>query len=344
MNTLERFIGRGVQYVGLVPRRSATGLIAEVYAQAEREFQLAPPLTVHSPAPRLLAAVWSATRETLIVGDGRVMKEAIAASVSAANACPYCVDVHSVMLEAGSRREVAVAIAGGRADELVDEEARATLQWSLATPLSAPAGTTTAQLGTAIVFHYVNRVVNVFMREGSPLALPSGLGWLRGGLSAVAARTVGRTTLNKPAAPGASLGLLADLEVRSGIRWIDEHPTIGPSLARLFAVAGEGVRGLMSAESRATIEGALLGWRGEDPPLGRGWLDRALAGIHADDVPGARLALLTARCAYQVGTEDVALFRACHASDEALVQLVGFGAAAAARRVATWLGPGEVRS
>ena len=45
----------GVRYLHPVPAAAATGLVAEVYAQAEREFGLLPPLPLHSPLPRLLA-------------------------------------------------------------------------------------------------------------------------------------------------------------------------------------------------------------------------------------------------------------------------------------------------
>lgn len=346
MSALERFGDRAIQHIRPVSRKRASGLVALVYDQLEQEFQLAPPLTVHSAAPRLLAAVWSATRETLVVGDGRITKEAVAAAVSAANACPFCIDVHSVMLEAGSQRDVAVAIATQQLEDVKDPQTRALVRWSLATtrPLDSrtlmpplPAGAATAYAGTAIVFHYINRVVNVFMREGSPLALPVGLGWLRAGVSAIAARTVGRAILEKAAAPGASLGLLAGFDKVSGIAWIDEHPTIGPALSRLFGVAREGGVDLMSDSTLSEVEASLLKWSGEDPPIGRGWLTEALATVRPDDAPAARLALLSARCAYQVGDDDVAAFRARHASDDALVRIVAFGAAAAARRVATWL-------
>lgn len=55
---MERFGNRGTRHVRPVPRAAAEGLVAAVYQQLARELQLAPPLTVHAPAPRLLA--WGA--------------------------------------------------------------------------------------------------------------------------------------------------------------------------------------------------------------------------------------------------------------------------------------------
>jgi hypothetical protein len=65
------------KYVHAVPPAEATGLVAEVYEQLARDFQIVSPIIVHSPAPRLLAAVWCVLRETLVAGRvSRAHKEA----------------------------------------------------------------------------------------------------------------------------------------------------------------------------------------------------------------------------------------------------------------------------
>ena len=76
-----------VKYVRAVPPAEANGLVAAVYAQLTEDFQITAPLVLHSPTPRLLAAVWCVLRETLIAGRiPRAEKEAIATGVSQANA------------------------------------------------------------------------------------------------------------------------------------------------------------------------------------------------------------------------------------------------------------------
>lgn len=50
--------GRVVKYIKPVPRGEAEGLVASVYKQAEKEFALVPPITLHSQAPEVLAAVF----------------------------------------------------------------------------------------------------------------------------------------------------------------------------------------------------------------------------------------------------------------------------------------------
>jgi alkylhydroperoxidase family enzyme len=71
-------------------------LSRRVLDQAAREFQMVPPITIHSADPQLMAGLWCLTREASVVGaKGRAAREAVAAAVSRLNACPYCVTVHS---------------------------------------------------------------------------------------------------------------------------------------------------------------------------------------------------------------------------------------------------------
>ncbi|BBZ29307.1 hypothetical protein MMAD_36020 [Mycolicibacterium madagascariense] len=57
-----RFAPLIIKHVEAVPPRAAQGLVAEVYQQMRDEFQLVPPVTLHAPVPRLLAAVWGMLR------------------------------------------------------------------------------------------------------------------------------------------------------------------------------------------------------------------------------------------------------------------------------------------
>ena len=92
-----------VRHVSVVDPDAADGLVADVYAQTDRDFgMLAPPVALHSPSPPLLAASWLLLRESLLATGSadRSAKEAVATAVSQANACPYCVDVHGATLAA----------------------------------------------------------------------------------------------------------------------------------------------------------------------------------------------------------------------------------------------------
>ena len=111
-----------IKYVQAVSPRSAEGLVAQVYVQIKRDFgDIVEPLMLHSRLPELLAGCWSVTRESLVVGGvPREIKEAVAATISKINRCPYCVDAHTMMLHATASHEAAVAIGQSREDQIQD--------------------------------------------------------------------------------------------------------------------------------------------------------------------------------------------------------------------------------
>jgi len=98
-----------IKYIHAVKAASAEGLVKQVYAQIKRDFGAqVEPFTLHSPYPKLLAGAWMACRESELAGNvGRDIKEAVAATVSKINQCPYCVDAHTIILNASGRRNVA---------------------------------------------------------------------------------------------------------------------------------------------------------------------------------------------------------------------------------------------
>ena len=121
-------------------------LLAQSYHQIKRDFgALVEPFTLHAPAPRLLAGIWMATRETELVGIvRREIKEAVAATVSRLNQCPYCVDAHTMMLHAVSAHGTATAISQVNGGEIQDPAIRQIVAWAEATrsPDDPPAAKT----------------------------------------------------------------------------------------------------------------------------------------------------------------------------------------------------------
>ncbi|MFD9894006.1 carboxymuconolactone decarboxylase family protein [Amycolatopsis sp. NPDC059027] len=295
---------REVRYVEVVRARRAKGLVGQVYRQIERDFgMLAPPVALHAAAPPVLAAAWAMLRESLIAGGAasRVAKEVVATSVSEGNACPYCVEVHGMTLGSlGSPAEAAM-IESGEYAAIEDTDTRELARWARGEgPL--PDGispSTAAELtAVAVVFHYLNRMVNVFLGPSPlPPAVPS------------SARPKVRDVLGRflkpgtPPKPGAALELLPKSAVDSPL-WTNENPVIADAFAR----AGEtiitaaswippGVRRLVTREVAV--------WDGRPPGLSRAWLDPVVAELPEDERPAARLALLVAKAAYQVDADVV---------------------------------------
>ncbi|WP_018657671.1 carboxymuconolactone decarboxylase family protein [Actinomadura flavalba] len=331
-----------ISYVAPIRYEAAHGLVADVYAQVERDFGLlAPPVILHAPAPDVLAAAWALLRETLVAGDParRAVKEAVAAGVSRANTCPYCVDVHGAMLFGLARDADAAAVAAGRFDAVGDRRLREAVTWAARTGTDprAPAPVEDAHraetTGVALAFHYYNRMVSVFL-PGSPFP-PGASPRVRGGLSRVVGRTM-RSSARRAYPPGAALPLLpADTAAPagSGAVWAAGDPVITETFARVAAVLAAAGERSLPGTVRALVTERVAAWDGKAPPLAGDPLGGALDALPEADRPAGRLALLTALAAYRVDDRVVADFRATAPDDATLVEAVAWSAFTAACRV-----------
>ncbi|EFP15771.1 putative alkylhydroperoxidase AhpD family core domain protein, partial [Mycobacterium tuberculosis SUMu002] len=161
-----------VNHIEPVAPRRAGGAVAEVYAEARREFgRLPEPLAMLSPDEGLLTAGWATLRETLLVGQvPRGRKEAVAAAVAASLRCPWCVDAHTTMLYAAGQTDTAAAILAGTAPAAGDPNAPY-VAWAAGTgtPAGPPApfgpDVAAEYLGTAVQFHFIARLVLVLLDE-----------------------------------------------------------------------------------------------------------------------------------------------------------------------------------
>lgn len=317
---------REVRYVTAVPPRHAHGLVAQVYQQVERDFgMLAPPIALHSPAPEVLAASWAILRESLVAGGlaSRADKEVVAAAVSRANICPYCVEVHGMALGSLGRAGDAAAISGDQ--EIEDPSTRALAEWASGGDGSVAPESQPELIGVAVAFHYLNRMVNVFLGPSPlPPAVPA------------SARRVARSVLGhflKPAdaTPGAALTLLPEAAPPGDLGWAKGNETIEAAFTRAAGVIDDAARASVPARVREVVRRELAFWPGSSPALTASWVEPAIVGLPASERATARLALLTAIASYQVDATVVDAFRRYQPSDRALVELVAWASLSAAR-------------
>src|SRR6476469_1189203 len=100
-----------MRFIEPVKPSDATGLVAEIYGEVKRDFALLrdprgnSPFLAHSPHAELLAALWSAFYETVLVERDvrRADKETVATSVSKINDCPFCADAHALLADVAGR-------------------------------------------------------------------------------------------------------------------------------------------------------------------------------------------------------------------------------------------------
>ncbi|WP_406456825.1 carboxymuconolactone decarboxylase family protein [Streptomyces sp. NBC_00876] len=310
------------RYTSPAPVRSATGVVADVYAQMATDFGIerAPTFVVLSASPPLLTSAWALLRESLLAGQvSRTDKEVVAAGVSLANRCPFCVDAHSMLLHATGDHRLAETIAGD--GQPADPAHRRLLAWGkdMSTAQPFPRATAPEHIGTALAFHFINRIVSCLLTEN---LLPCGLQKLRAVRSA-AGRTMART-VRRELVPGLSLPLL---ETEGEAPAWAAGTAVGTAFGALRTAAELGA-GLLSEQDAALVRASVAAWDGVTPlPLhGADLPDRA-------ERPGARLALLAARAPYRITDEDVAAWLAPPFTDHCLVHLIGFGAICAVGRV-----------
>jgi len=342
MAFIEEVANASVKHVDIVSSGNARGLVQNIYLQMKKEFRIVPPMSVHSKVPHILAAVWSMSREALVVGPNRIEKELIATAVSEINDCPFCVDVHTVMLKAGG---LSIESSLRKSDEFskIENWAKSTLDPNNEILRNPPFKEEfrASYFGTAIAFHYMNRVVNIFMKEGSPLNMAGGSGWTRGLLKSIAARSIGKSILRKTGVPGMSLQFLPVQSALCEIPWIKNGGTVGHALALFFEILSkEGESVFSDLNSKNEIERIVNLWCGEPAPISKAWIKEAIANIDRSDRASATLALLVARCSHQVSDTDIADFRSIHSTDEELIKIVAYGASLGAKRIATWIDPG----
>lgn len=337
-----------IRYLQPVPPAVATGLVAEVYSQARREFGLLPPIPLHSPVPRLLAGAWCVLRETLVAGQvERSVKEALAAEISRLNRCPYCIDAHTLMLEAAGERSAAQALAGRKPATLHDPKLREVVAWGAAhrspgdVVLSRPpfsASNTAEMIGTAMAFHYINRLAHVFL-PASPYPLPAIFSrprrWLR---KFVAGRFASLVSVRH--VPGTSLALLEPAELPNDLPWARGNPHVAGAFARYAAAVDAAVEGALHESLRERVLERLEAWDGTDPGLGGlslEELDATLVGVPPEEKAAGRFALLIALASYRVDAAAVAAYRARYPADAQLLGAAAWVSYVSARRVGRWL-------
>ncbi|MFG1780382.1 hypothetical protein ACGFIG_28615 [Micromonospora sp. NPDC049048] len=327
-----------VRHVTPVAPRAADGPVARVYRQMADDFGvLAPPVLLHSSAPDVLRACWLMLRETLLAEGlvGRDAKEVVAAAVSESNRCPYCVEVHGVTA-AGLLRDTDGWLAAGIGG-IGDPRLRALAEWARHSGAVSPARRRPPPfptehgpelIGVAVAFHYLNRMVSVFLQDSPLPPAPAGI---RSGVRRTAARIMGALArAGRP--PGHSLELLPPAPPEPDLAW-----TVGqPHVAAAFARAGQAVRRAGEAALPEHVRQRILACLDDPPPPEPGggrWFDAAVAELTPAERPAARLALLTALAPYRVTDADIAACRDGGADDAALVTVTAWASLAAARRI-----------
>src|SRR5262245_51322237 len=338
-----------MRYVHAIPRGKATGLVAQVYDMIEEDFFINGSLTSRSKVPTLMAGIWTAGRESILVDDrlDRTTKEAMNAVLSQVNDCPYCGDMLISLVHAGGKHEAASYIFDESEAHITDTTLRKRLAWvkSVATPgtKTHPPTPFTADdlpeaIATLMVMSDINRFSHVVM-DGSPVRAPLGLQ----GVKAAALRLFGgelRSTHVEPLTPGRALPLLPPASLPTDMQWAIPNPRIADALARWATVVERETSGVVSPAVRELVARNLQDWKGALMPISRSWVDPEVSVLTGQDRAIARLALVLAKAPYQVGETLVEDVLGEDRGEERFIRILAWATCSGARRFAQRIAEG----
>lgn len=338
---------RAVKYLEVQTLKDSRGKIREINRQINEDLGLAGPMSLSTPSERVHSVRWAVSRESYAASTfvNRRDKELLAATVSQINKCPYCAEGHSAFLRTGGEAGLAPAIADGTWKQLEDERTKSLIEWGLSTRkpeaavVNKPPFTAKEApeiIGTALEFHTLNRLVDIFLEE-SPMPEIMRHKWIREIALKMASLTVFREMISKKAVPGSSLKFIEETAVPAKFKWAAPVPAFAKAIAAQQVLLDQIEKETIPQTSARVLEENLSQWNGEEMPLGRKWLEVAVSQISEKEKPVARLILLTAFSSYTVSEKDIMDFRGVMPSDRELLEVCYWAAAKTSQRIASWL-------
>lgn len=302
-----------MRFIEPVSYSESTGAVRDVYDQILREYGLGGPFFVTSVSPPLLAATWGLIRASVLSSTlPRASAEIIASAVAQAEACPFCVDVHSELASAGGERDTASLIADARWNALSERGtegdrlalwARDLMRGTMAAP---PVATEHAPyaISTALTFVHVTTLVTIFQSEG----LVAGFGGSRLIDSAVKLyirKSLGRRMLARGPSTAWTAGVASSDVPCEHYPFAREVPLLGEAWNALDRAVDSAAAGILSDRARAIVAATVAERRGTGPTLDLRFIEEALAGVPDEERGAARLALLAGTAPYRVVQADI---------------------------------------
>ena len=324
-----------VKYLKTYGIKDAHGIIKKINLQIDKDLIIVPPNSLSTPSERVHPLRWAGIREFLAVENHipRVTKEAIAATISELNNCPYCEEAH----------ETAIAALGDKA--VIDEKIKAIIVWSQNTRnpdaeiiKNPPFKITEAPeiIGTALLFHSINRLVSIFVSES---LLPGILSnkYIKKTALKFAAKTIVKSFVEKELEAGDSLQFIEHRTVLKHLQWAKSLPAYGQIFTAIDSVLKDIEKDIIPPTSARILKEAIDVWQGEDMPLGRSWLVDRTKDVSENEKPVTALILLAAFAPYTITENDIQSFKKSNPSDKDLLETCYWSIEMLTNKISTWL-------
>ena len=339
--------GQAVRYIKTLGLKDATGYIKKINEQITRDFGLAGPLTLSTPSKRVHAVRWVVARESFIVETHvkRVLKEIVATSIAQINKCPYCEDAHSTSITSTGNKYISEIITSGDWQTIKNPKIKQLVKWSLNTrnpnaeiiknpPFSKQEASEI--IGTALVFHSTNRLVNIFL-EDSPLPSFLGKGLMKKVALNFASKTLFKSMVEKQTVAGEGLQFIKDYKIPLKLDWSKENLPYSKALTAEKMVLNQIENDLIPKEVSMLFKEKINNWQGEEMPMGRSWLHEIINKINLDEKPVANIVFLAAFAPYSITKSDIEAFRDIYNSDTELVEVCFWAIQNLTNRIGEWM-------
>jgi AhpD family alkylhydroperoxidase len=327
-----------LQYLVPIKPSRANGLVAKVYSQIKQDFgRIVEPFTLHSPIPSILAGAWMAARESELVGHApRSVKEAIAASVSKLNQCPYCVDAHTIMIRATGEKRTAKLIAKEQYDEIRPDQTKKIVKWALSTLspksklINMPPFTkelAAELIGTAVFYHYINPLATIFLGN-SPLPIP----FFKSQMKPIVSRLF-KKAVNSPKLPGDSLALLPAAKLPEDLSWAKESYNVSEAYARFAEAFSKLEKTVIPKQTQQIVNQYLDNWPGETQKFGTERLEEITFHLKPEFKIATSIALMTIFSPYKITQKIIKEFRNFFPLQEQLLGIAAWASFTRARKI-----------
>ena len=331
-----------MRYVTAVPMRSAVGLARRVFEMIAEDFFVNGSLSSHSQVPELFAGAWLGGREAVLVSDrvDRTTKEAMGASLSYLNDCPYCADMLVSLVHGSGNHDAATDILNEAEESVSDPLLRERLLWVRRVAEDGPENVNsvpfTAEeipeaISTLFTLNYVNRFSHVVM-DGSPVGQT---------LKNTSLKLFGyelRETTERKIIPGRGLDLLPKAPIPDDMTWARGNPRIADAFARWATAVDRESQHAISPRVQQLVLDRLQRWNGERMPLSRSWVETEIEGLQSEDFHVAKLILVVCKASYQFDDSLLQPIFGDKPDEKRLIRILSFAAMSAARRLADHAG------
>lgn len=335
-----------IKYIKYISPNKAKSQQKELYQQIKRDFgMVAEPFLLHSLHYELTASVWAVLRESCLVNRyvNRTITESIATTISSINSCPYCVDAHSIILIGTKNKTIGKAIAENNCEDIENPAVRRIVHWA---KKNKELGSETIQtppfaqieapeiIGTAVVFHYINRMVSVLLDE-SPLPMN---GFVKDILKAIVSKITFSKAINRLKKAGDSLTFIRDIQCDDDFYWAKSDDNIHKTFSALKSVVFDLADKYIPTDIQNFLIEAAKDWDGQSMGISRNWVKKYLENFDEKFHPLLNLALLTMFADYQINEKTIQKFKKFDISDEALLSVLAFSSFIVATQIGMKLG------